>query len=141
MFDLWFNGGKNEVMIQYDFNNNGTCDQTSQTDGANNVTFGGSNGVPTQAWHLCSWNYNHAGCPSTATSTCTVAWKLGASEATKQSESSGSIDVLAMIKWLENNGQLPANSTWSAFSMGWEISSTGGSPETWTGSGMTVHAS
>lgn len=61
---------------------------------------------------------------------CTTAWKLGPSEAGKESESSGSADILAMIKWEEANGYLPPNSTWLAFSMGWEICTTVDTPET-----------
>lgn len=57
MYDLWFNNWHNEVMIQYDFANNGECDPVAT------VTFGGSDGVPVQPWHLCTfgttldWNW------------------------------------------------------------------------------------
>ena len=119
MYDLWFNGWANEVMIQVDFNNNPDCDSSTQV--ANNVTFGGSNGVPVQQWHLCDFGSG------------VVAWKLGATEgAGKQSEHSGSVDILAMLNWLEAHSYLPANSTWTAVSEGWEIVSTGGQNETFT---------
>jgi hypothetical protein len=130
MFDLWFNNWANEVMIQYDFSDNGPCQTTPVTD----VTFGGSNGVPSQPWFLCTF-----GSPMANGSYQTTAWKLGPNEAGKESESSGSIDMLAMIKYLEGTGYLPANSTWTAISMGWEIASTGGTNETFTGSGFTVN--
>jgi hypothetical protein len=126
MDDLWLNNWGNEVMIQYDFTNNGACD--SGTEVADNVTFGGSNGVPAQQWHLCDFGG-------------TLDWKLGASEATRQSESSGSIDVLAMVKWLETNGYLPAGSTWTALSNGWEICSTGGVPETFSYNNFSLTSS
>ncbi len=122
MYDLWFNGGGNEVMIQYDFAGNGDCDSVAT------ATFGGTNGVPVQTWHLCDFGS-------------TVAWKLGAGEgAAKQSERSGSVDILAMVKWLENNRYLPAGSTWTYFSDGWEIASTGGVNETFQVSSYSVTA-
>jgi len=141
MYDLWFNNWNDEVMIQYDFTNNADCD--SSTVVANNVTFGGSNGVPAQQWHLCDFGLPSAGpggCP--AGPNCTLDWKLGATEgAGKQSESSGSIDIKAMIDWLETNGYLPASSTWTALSDGWEICSTGGQNETFKMNDFSVTAS
>jgi len=132
-YDLWFNNWGNEVMIQYDFTQNGDCGSTEVVD---NVMFNG------QAWHLCDF-----ASPGDASSG-TVAWKLGASEATRQSESSGTIDLLAMTKWLETHTSpitghtyLPAASTWTALSSGWEICSTGGQNETFTMSNFSVNAS
>jgi hypothetical protein len=144
MFDPYFNaasGGSYEVMIQYDFRNNGTCPSSSQV--ANNVMFGGSNGVPVQAWHLCEFSQGQAGCPSAPAAgvTCTMDWKLGASEADRVSESSGSIDLLAMLKYLETNGYMaPGTAMTNELSMGWEIASTGGVPEQFVRSGFSVTA-
>jgi hypothetical protein len=129
MFDLWFNNWANEVMIQYDFSKNAPCSATPVTDKA----FGGKNGVSERSWFLCT-----LGSPMANGSYQAMAWKLGADEANKQSESSGSIDILAMITDLERKGYLPARSTWTAISMGWEICSTGGHNETFTGSGFSV---
>jgi hypothetical protein len=132
MNDLWFNNWADEVMIQYDFSNNTDCDASTVV--ATNVMFGGSNGVPVQQWHLCDFT-------SSGDSGQTLAWKLGATEgAGKQSESSGSIDIKAMIGWLETNGYLPAASTWTALSDGWEICSTGGQNETFSESNFSVDA-
>jgi hypothetical protein len=129
MYDLWFNNWNDEVMIQYDFTNNGDCTPVAT------AQFGGSNGVPVQTWHLCDFT-------SPGDSGATLDWKLGAGEGTeKQSESSGSIDILAMIKWLENRNYLPAASTWTALSDGWEICSTGGQNETFDLSNYSVNAS
>jgi hypothetical protein len=131
MFDLWFNNWQNEVMVQYDFSQNAPCSTTPVTD----KVFGGKgNGVPAQPWFLCTF-----GSPKANGTYQSLAWKLGANEANKQSESSGSIDILAMIKSLERKGYLPAHSTWTAISMGWEICSTGGRYETFTGSGFSVN--
>ncbi len=127
MDDLWFNNWADEVMIQYDFSNNADCDASTVV--ATNILFGGSNGVPVQQWHLCDFGGG------------TFAWKLGATEgAGKQSESSGSIDIKAMIGWLETNGYLPAASTWTALSDGWEICSTGGQNQTFSMSNFSVNA-
>jgi len=135
MYDLWFNNWNDEVMIQYDFSNNGDCTPVAT------AQFGGSNGVPVQTWHLCDFT-------SPGDSGATLDWKLGSGEgADKQSESSGSIDIKAMIEWLEDNTApaangggtyLPAGSTWTALSDGWEICSTGGQNETFSLSGFSV---
>ena len=133
MDDLWFNNWADEVMVQYDFTNNGDCD--ASTVKASNVTFGGANGVPIQQWHLCDFT-------SPGDSGQTLDWKLGATEgAGRQSEPGGKIDILAMVKWLETNGYLQASSTWTALSSGWEICSTGGQSETFKMSNFTVAAS
>ncbi len=130
MFDLWFNNWANEVMVQYDFSNNAPCTNTPVTD----KVFGGRDGVSAQPWFLCTLSS-----PNANGTYKTLDWKLGANEAKKQSESSGSVDILAMIKYLERKGYLPSGSTWTAISMGWEICSTGGQNETFNGSGFTVN--
>ena len=71
------------------------------------ATFGGSNGVPVQTWSLCQFGSE-------------LIWQLATNE------SSGSVDIKAMTTWLENKGYLPGNSTVTALSFGFEISSTGG---------------
>ena len=127
MFDLWFNNWSYEVMVQYDFSNDGAC-EGSWPEVKTNVTFGGTDGVPSQAWHLCTGNGGKS-----------LVWKLGAADgAQEQSESSGTVDLLPMLKYLERKGYLPANAKWTAISMGWEIASTGGKSETFSGSGFTV---
>ena len=133
MFDLWFNNWANEVMVQYDFSNDAPC-EGSWPEVKTGVTFGGDDGVPVQKWHLCTGGtqLSNGSYPS-------LVWKLGAADgAQEQSESTGSVDLLSMLEWLENNGYLPAGSTWTAVSMGWEIASTGGQDETFTGSGFNV---
>lgn len=126
MYDLWFNNWKNEVMIQYDFDQPSwdTCNSVAD------AQFGGSSGVPRQTWHLCDFGR-------------TLDWKLGpgSRESSPPSESSGSVNILAMIKWLENHGYLPPRSTWTALSNGWEICSTGGVNESFTMNSYTLKAS
>jgi hypothetical protein len=66
-------------------------------------------------------------------------WKLGAADGSQeQSEASGSVDLLSMVKYLEKKGYIPAHSKWTAVSMGWEIASTGGKNETFTGNNFSV---
>ena len=128
MYDLWFNNWAYEVMVQYDFSNDGAC-QGSWPLVKKDVIFGGSHGVPSQAWHLCTGNGGKS-----------LVWKLGASDGSQeQSESSGTADLLPMLKYLEKNGYIPAHAKWTAISMGWEIASTGGKNETFAGSGFTVN--
>ena len=104
-YDIWGNNWGYEVMIQHDFANNGACSYVATAD------FGGSNGVPVQKWGLCQYGTE-------------LIWKL-----TSGSEQSGSVDILAMLTWLESHGYLPSNSTLTAIGYGWEICSTGGANE------------
>jgi len=110
-YDIWLNNGNNEVMIQHDFADNGACTAVAT------ATFGGSNGVPVQTWHLCQFGSEQV-------------WKLGENDNSKINETSGSVDVLGMLTWMENHGDLPANSTIGLLGYGWEICSTGGKNET-----------
>lgn len=115
-FDIWLNNWNNEVMIQHDFAGNGPCPSKAT------ATFGGSNGVPEQSWNLCQYGSE-------------LIWKLAGGN-----EQSGSVDVLAMLTWLQDHGYLPQKSTLTDISYGWEICSTGGKPETFTLSKFTVNA-
>jgi hypothetical protein len=109
-YDIWLNNGNNEVMIQHDFADNGACDAVAT------ASFGGSNGVPVQTWHLCKFGSEQV-------------WKLGVNDNSKVNEQSGSVDILGMLTWMENHGDLPANSTIGLLGYGWEICSTGGNNE------------
>jgi hypothetical protein len=111
-YDIWLNNGNNEVMIQHDFANNGPCSGPS-------ATFGGAGGVPQQGWYLCQFGSE-------------LVWKL------KGDESSGTVDIMAMLGWLENHKYLPSGSTLSSIGYGWEIASTGGRPENFTVSHYTI---
>ena len=77
--DIWLNNWGNEVMIQHDFANNGPCTAVAT------ATFGGA---PVQSWHLCTFGSE-------------LVWKL-----TGGNEQSGSVDILAMLTWLEHHGYL-----------------------------------
>jgi hypothetical protein len=110
-YDIWL--GQNtstnyadEVMIWNDQANRGTCGGATVKA---NATFGGSNGVPQQNWTLCTYGSSE------------LIWYL-----TSGNEQSGSVDVLAMLTWLQSHGYLPANSGLNQIDYGFEICSTHG---------------
>jgi hypothetical protein len=114
-YDIWLNGGSNEVMIQHDFADNGACSGPS-------ATFGGSGGVPVQHWYLCQFGSE-------------LVWKLTGDE------QSGSVDILSMLTWLESHGYLSKNSTLESIGYGWEIASTGGVNEKFQVNSYSISAS
>ena len=129
-YDLWFNKWNDEVMIQNDFTSQGPCTYAAV------AQFGGSNGVPVQSWGLCTFGSERVW-QLVANGT-----KAGDSGATIN-EPSGSVDIKAMVQWLENSSApdaLPANSTITGLSYGWEICSTGGQPETFQVTGYSLNA-
>jgi hypothetical protein len=121
-YDIWFNhtGAIHEVMIQNDYSPGRSPSCGTWT--AQRVRFGGSNGVPMHPWDLC-------------VSGSTAYW-----ETANGNMPSGTVDVLAMLKWLVSHGQLPARVQLGAFSYGFEISSTGSRNEDFRVSSFTVAA-
>ena len=116
-YDLWFNNWANEVMIQHDFAGSGPCTFVATQ------SFGGSGGVPVQTWGLCQYGTE-------------LIWKL-----TGGNEQTGSVDILAMVIWLENHGYLPSASTITDLSYGFEICSTGGQDENFQVNSFSITAS
>ena len=116
-YDIWLNDWKNEVMIQTDFMGDSQrprCDVSG--DAIATVPFGGSNGVPRQNWKLCQFDSE-------------LIWQLP----TGTNEAAGRVDIMAMLRWLETNGDgryLPAHSSLTAIGFGFELCSTGGRTET-----------
>jgi hypothetical protein len=102
-YDLWFNNWADEVMIQTDISANSYYDCTSVA----TATFGG------QPWHMCVFGSERV-------------WKPGTDDEHLNLQASGSIDIKAILVWMEQNGYLPAGSTWTAGSYGFEICDTGG---------------
>ncbi len=105
-YDVWLNNWANEVMIQHDIVNRGSCPVRAT------ASFGGSGGVPVQKWNLCKYNTE-------------LIWQLAGS-----GEQSGKVDILSMLTWLENHGYLPGSSTLTSIGYGFELCSTGGANET-----------
>lgn len=117
-YDLWFNGpwgnNPNEVMILPDITANSDYD----CDAVTTATF---SGMP---WHLCVFGSERV-------------WKPGTDDQHLINQASGSVNVLAMLKWMEQNGYLPKNSTWFAASFGFEICNTSGTTQTFQVNGFT----
>jgi hypothetical protein len=142
-----------EVMIQYDFTNNGDC-PPSWNNGANawgvvanNVMIDGV------AWHVCDGeNAMHADgtCDESLDDACgAIVFKLGATEADRPAlpTTSGTIDLKAIFQWLENNNvpghnypYIQKGSSIANLSAGWEICTTGGIAEKFYGNGFTINA-
>jgi len=80
---------------------------------ASGIQFGGSNGVPVQTWNLCQ---NGSGVNNQE-----LIWYRPAGQ-----ETSGSVDILAMLTWEENHGYIPAGSGLNGIDYTFEICSTGG---------------
>jgi len=129
-FDTWYNvpsGMPNEMMIQHDMiNRGGQCGPIQAT-----VTFGGgSNGVPQNTWVLCVYGTE-------------MIWQIqrptGSSDPNFGFQT-GSVDIKAMVDWLEthNNPNPPSGATYNTWlpsivafsgtgiSYGFELCSTGG---------------
>ena len=106
-YDLWFNNWADEVMIQTDI----TANSYYNCDNKASATFSG------QPWHLCVFGSERV-------------WKPGADDNHMRNEPSGSLNVQPFLTWMEANGYLPAKSTWTAGSYGFEICDTGGASET-----------
>jgi hypothetical protein len=66
-----------------------------------------------QSWYMCSLGSM-------------IAWKL------PNSEQTGTVNILAMLTWLEDHGYISKSSELRSIGYGWEIASTGGRPETFT---------
>jgi hypothetical protein len=126
-YDIWLNGGNNEVMIQHDFAGNGPCNyETVQR-------FGGSDGVPAQLWGLCGFGSEQV-------------WKLAAPRSVVGStgtvnETSGRVNILQMLTWMEAHRYLPAKSTLGLLGYGWEMASTGGVQENFEVSSFSITTS
>ena len=110
-YDIWLGQNSstnyaNEVMIWNDQANRGTCGGATVKAKA---SFGGSRGVPQQNWTLCKWGSSE------------LIWYLASGN-----ESSGTVDVLSMLTWLESHGYLPAHSGLNQIQYGFEICSTHG---------------
>lgn len=117
-FDLWFNDWKNEVMIQVFITANSDYSVANLAE----TTFGG------MAWHL-------VGPFGTE-----YVWKPGASDTALVNQAAGSIDIKAILVWMEANGYLPKGSTWTAASFGFEICDTVGETQTFKVNDFTFDA-
>ncbi len=142
-YDMWFNDWASEVMIQHQNINTDVCtDWTTVI--ATDVQFGGSNGVPVGYWNLCQNGTFGSSNPE-------LIWQYYAPSGSKTfGESSGSVDIYSMLKYLEGNDIcktasgttdcLPAGSTLTQFGYGFEISTTDGTTQQFTVNSLTQTA-
>lgn len=115
-YDLWFNDWATEVMVQTDI----SAGPAYACAPAASATFGG------QPWHLCVFGSERV-------------WKHGTDDAHLINQASGSLDVLPFLAWMEQHGYLPAGSTWTAASFGFEVANTGGAAAAFRVDGLTWH--
>lgn len=116
-FDLWVNDWSAEIMIQTDI----SAGPAYHCSPAASATFGG------QPWHLCVFGSERV-------------WKHGTDEAHLINEAAGSLDVAPFLTWMEQHGYLPAGSTWTAASFGFEVANTGGADAAFRVKGLTWSA-
>jgi hypothetical protein len=118
-YDIWFdNSGKSdELMVQNDMSNRGSCTDLGIIA---TVAFGGSGGVPVQKWNFCKYGDELIWQLAPPAGNHTAVWGV----------QSGTVDLLAMMKWVIGHGYLAAGSQLDSVGYGWEICSTGGQNET-----------
>lgn len=132
-YDILLNGGaaNSEVMIWTDRSNRSLSGCTSK---ATNISFGGTNGVPVEKWDLCRYGSTE------------MVWSLdqaslGSGTPTVYGVPAGSVDIYAMLMWLEKYGYLASSTYLTQIEYGFEIASTGGHSEEFQVTGFTISAS
>jgi len=130
-YDIWLNNYGNEVMIWTYLSNRSLSGCTLLTA---DVSFGGAYGVPVEKWDLCRYGSGE------------IVWyldqqSLGTGTSTVYGLNAGSVDIYAMLMWLENNGYLASSTYLTQIEYGFEICSTGGVNEEFEVSGFTITAS
>jgi hypothetical protein len=118
-YDIWFDdsGASDELMVQNDMSNRGSCTDLGIIA---TVAFGGSGGVPVQKWNFCKYGDE-------------LIWQLApppGDHSAVWGVHSGTVDLLAMMKWVISHRYLAAGSKLDSVGYGWEICSTGGQNET-----------
>jgi hypothetical protein len=67
-------------------------------------------------------------------------WSLGA-PGTFAQQSSGTVDLLALLHWLQGNGFAASGAVMGLIQFGWELCSTGGVPKTFAVNRFSISAS
>ena len=116
-YDIWANNGTQEIMIWVD--NHG------QTPAGSVVGSASIDGVGYQIW-----SEGRAGAVSTPISM-----------VMDSTQSSGSVNILDDLNWLQSNGYVQSGSGINQIDFGWEICSTAGVPETFSMSQYSLTAS
>ena len=121
-FLIYLNSWGNSFEIQHYVEKESTCNGTTPV--KTSVSFGGSYGVPTNSWDLC---YNGS----------IYYWQIVGS-GSSWGFTSGSVEIISMIEYLENNGYLPTGSKMSDIRYGFMIYTTGSTQETFTLNSYTL---
>jgi hypothetical protein len=108
-YDIWVNSGSKTEEIMIWVDNHG---QTPAGDDKGSVVIGGT------TYEL--WNAD------------------GTVSFVRSNEQSGTVDILAVLHWLQSNGYIGSTADVGQVDFGWEICSTGGVPETFTVSNYTL---
>ena len=116
-YDLWFNDWNDEVMVQTDIVANSDYD----CNGVATITVSGT------PWHMCDFGSERV-------------WKPGTDDQHLQNRTTGSVDIKAFLTWMEQNGKLPPNSTWTAGSFGFEVCDTESTTQTFKVNGFSWHS-
>jgi hypothetical protein len=121
-FQIYLNNWGNEIEIQHDMANTSQCGGTTPV--VTNVSFGGSYGVPEESWDLCHQSVYY--------------WQLVSGGDSTWGFSSGSVELISMIKYLETNGYLPSSSTMTEVSYGFLIDTTNSTTKTFTVNNLSI---
>jgi hypothetical protein len=108
-YDIWVDSGSNTEEIMIWVDNHG---QTPAGDDKGSVVIGGT------TYEL--WSAD------------------GTVSFVRSNEQSGTVDILAVLHWLQSNGYIGSTADLGQVDFGWEICSTGGVPETFTVSNYTL---
>jgi hypothetical protein len=116
-YDLWFNNYKEEVMIRVEVTQAGiSCSAPVATATFNN-----------EVWHLCTYGNGEK------------AWSPGVSDKSTMGKSSGSLDIMPFLTWLEAHDYISKNSTWTVGEFGFEICNTDGKKQTFAVNNYSWH--
>jgi hypothetical protein len=129
-WDIWLNGQAQEVMIWTQMSNRGEPGGCTSGSPLAQTTFGGSNGVVPYVWDLYQCGSERI-------------WELdpvqfNSSFSGVYGLSIGSVDIGAMLQYLENIGNVPAGSTLEQVEYGFEVCSTGGVNEEFELNGFSL---
>jgi hypothetical protein len=119
---IYLNSWGNSFEIQHYVENESTCNGTTPV--KTSIQFGGSYGVPTNSWDLCYTGSMYY-------------WQIVGS-GSSWGFSSGSVDLAAMLMYLENNGYLSSGTTISRVRYGFMIYTTSSTQETFSLNSYTL---
>jgi hypothetical protein len=115
--------GSQQVQIEHDMVNMSQCAGTTPV--KTSIQFGGLYGVPTNSWDLCYTGSMYY-------------WQLVKGGGSSWGFSSGSVDLAAMLMYLENNGYLSSGTTISRVRYGFMIYTTSSTQETFSLNSYTL---